>query len=63
LRGLAELDSLRELRLDFTSVTDTGLEVLAGLKGLQALHLGGTKVTDAGVTQLQKALPKCRIYR
>jgi hypothetical protein len=30
---------------------------------LADLYLEGTKVTDAGVAELEKALPKCRVYR
>jgi hypothetical protein len=39
----------------FTTFTTT-------VKTLTSLFLNGTKVTDAGVKELQKALPKCRIY-
>jgi hypothetical protein len=35
---------------------------LQGLTGLQTLVLG-KHVTDAGVTQLQAALPECKIHR
>jgi len=60
LKGLSELTSL-DLR--DTGITDAGLQNLKGLANLGELYLGGTKVTDAGVEDIQKALPRCIIWR
>jgi len=35
---------------------------VAKLKQLRELYFAGTKITKAGVAELQKALPKCKIY-
>ncbi len=51
------------LSLEYTRVTDAGLEPLKGLTRLQRLYLRGTKVADEGVKSLQQALPNCRISR
>jgi hypothetical protein len=51
------------VNLGGTKVTDAGLKELAPLKNLTELYLTGTKVTDAGVKELQKALPKCQIFK
>jgi hypothetical protein len=62
---LVHLNGLKGIRivdLRNTKVTDAGLMHLAELKGLVVLDLGHTKVTDAGVAELQRELPKCRIY-
>ena len=40
---------------------DTGLTELASLKELRELRLAGAKVTPGGVSELQKALPECKI--
>jgi hypothetical protein len=45
-----------------TQITDAGLKEVAKLKNLDTLDLRLTKVTKAGVAELQKALPKCKIY-
>jgi hypothetical protein len=53
LAGLERLgDRVRDLRLDNTKVTDTGLKELKGFKSLHILLLGGTKVTDEGLKEL-----------
>jgi hypothetical protein len=44
-----------------SSVSDEGLKNPYGLTNLQELDLAQTKVTAAGRTELQKALPKCRL--
>ena len=59
LKGLRNLEYLL---LNKTAVTDEGLRQLAGLKQLEMLSLHGTRVTDAGVEDLQKSLPKAKIY-
>ena len=58
---LARLTSLEGLDLNGTQVSD--VTPLAGLTSLETLYLGGTKVSEAAVEQLQKALPKCTIYK
>jgi len=42
---------------------DGGLAHLKGLTGLQELNLQDTRITDASLADLQKALPKTRIFR
>ena len=54
-------NSLQELRLKGTKITDAGLEHLRALTELQMLHLMFTEITDAGIADLQKALPNCEI--
>jgi len=51
---IAQLPSLRELRLDATQVTDAGLVHLQKLPNLESLLLAATRVTDAGLLHLQK---------
>jgi Leucine-rich repeat (LRR) protein len=52
---------LKRLSLAGSAVTDSGLKRLARLTTLEALDLRQTKVTPAGITELQQALPKCKI--
>jgi hypothetical protein len=59
----AQLKTITGLNLEFTHATDVGLKEISQLEGLRTLYLWGAKVTDAGVTELQKALPKCKIER
>ena len=58
---LKGLTSLRSLSLQNSKITDAGLDHLKGLTSLSELELFGTQVTGAGVTELQKALPNCRV--
>jgi hypothetical protein len=51
------------LSLSTTAVTDAGLVHLMKLDNLGVLNLNRTKVTDAGAAELQKALPRCTIFR
>ena len=60
---LKELTKLERLDLRDTQVADAGLVHLKGMTKLQTLFLSGTKITDAGVTDLQKALPNCKITK
>jgi Leucine-rich repeat (LRR) protein len=60
LHGLTRLQSLN---LKWTYITDAGLVHLRGLTSLEELWLANSDVTEAGVVDLQKALPKCKIYR
>lgn len=64
--GLVHLKLLPQLEgVTFadTAVTDAGLVHLSALKQLKRVNLEGTEVSDAGVNNLQKALPKLKIYR
>ena len=53
LKILDAFPELNALRLDRTSVTDTGLEHVKRFSKLAALSLVGTQVSDAGVSQLK----------
>ena len=58
------LTSLKMLSLHRNNkVTDAGLVHLKDRTSLQSLYLQGTSVTTAGVSDLQSALPKCRIHK
>jgi len=50
---LQDLSPLRTVNLQYTSVTDTGLESLKGLDQLLALDLDGTQITNAGLGHLK----------
>ena len=63
VKELAPLKKLTTLSLIGTQVTDVGLKELAAFKGLTELSLFGTQVTTRGVKELQKALPRCQIFR
>ncbi|MHC4538349.1 MAG: ankyrin repeat domain-containing protein [Planctomycetota bacterium] len=52
-RRLDGLTSLRELRLQNTSITDAGLEHLKELTSLELLHIGNTQITDAGLAHIK----------
>jgi Leucine-rich repeat (LRR) protein len=63
LKEVAKLQQLTELLLVYTDITDAGLKELAKLRHLTYLDLSCyDQITDTGVAQLQKALPKCKIY-
>src|SRR5262249_43045222 len=51
---LKNLTDLRELNLLGASVTDAGLDDLAGMTHLRSLNLYRTQVTNAGVAKLAK---------
>jgi hypothetical protein len=53
LTVVGSLTSLRELDLDGTAISGSGLAALAGLKSLEVLHLQRTAITDADLQQLQ----------
>ena len=59
LKELAKLKNLTDLNLRYTRITEAGLKELAKCKQLEKLHLGHTQITDT--TELQKALPNCKI--
>ena len=60
---LKGLTGLQTFLLGETQITDAGLVHLKGMAELQWLYLRRTKVTNAGVTDLQKALPNCKIIK
>ena len=57
----ADFAKVTSLFLAFTKITDDSLKEVAKMEKLEKLLLNDTKVTKAGVTELKKALPKCRI--
>jgi hypothetical protein len=59
---LKGMTNLRELTLP-NQITDAGLVHLKGLAKLQTLHLEATKITGTGLTDLQTALPNCKIVK
>ena len=54
---------LKEPVLEFTTITDAGLEHIKGMTNLRGINIGGTQVADAGVAALKKALPNCTIIK
>ena len=58
----ADLAKVTELNLRGPKITDAGLKDIAKMQQLTRLRLSRTKVTKAGVAELQKALPKCKIF-
>ena len=53
-----------DLNLDYTDVSDKGLEALVGLTKLQRLSLDSTNVTDASIRWIQgfRQLRKLNLY-
>jgi hypothetical protein len=63
--GLAHLKGLTRLSilgLGHTQVSDAGLAHLKGLTNLSSVGLSGTQVTGAGVEELQRELPRLKIF-
>jgi hypothetical protein len=63
-RGLAYLGGhtqLVALDLQFTQVSDAGLEQLKNLQNLRYIFLAETQVTPSGIENLRKMLPNCII--
>lgn len=52
LKVLAGLQSITELNLEGTKITDAGLKHLTQFPNLNSLNLSGTGVTDAGIKEL-----------
>jgi hypothetical protein len=63
LAHLERLNSLKDLQLDDTDVSDAGLAHLRGMTELLKLCISHTRVTDNGILELERALPRLRIYR
>jgi len=59
---IENLTKLEGLYLGNNQFTDADLEQLKSLKSLEYLVLEDTNVTAEGVADLQKALPKCKIW-
>ena len=49
---LREFDSLKELNVGMTTITDRGLAHLRGLETLENLYLPATRITDSGLRHL-----------
>jgi len=63
MAGIATLQTVNEMEVVATKLTDAGLAAIARLRNLQVLHLEGTTVmTDEGLTVLA-TLPKLRHLR
>ncbi len=68
LEELKGLNSLQELGLNNTQVSDTQITDaesvhLKGLTSLRDLFLSRTQITDAGLAEIKAALPKCRVSK
>lgn len=62
VQEIARIDSLRNLSIASTNVTDVGLKEIAAMSGLEYLFIGrNTRATEKGITELRKALPKCKV--
>ncbi len=61
LLNLGRFPQLEVLQVNQTLVSDAGLKHLRGLAGLRQLTLSEPRVTPAGITELQEALPNCKI--
>jgi hypothetical protein len=57
------LSHLRELWLQQTHVSDTGLVHLATLRHAEVINLEGTRATARGVAKLIDEMPSTRIVR
>lgn len=62
LAALAEITSLRELRLDFCPVSDAQVPMIVPLEGLEIINFPRSALTHQGVAQLAQ-LPKLRLVR
>ena len=61
LEHVGALTGLEQLLLQGPKITDAGLCRLTELRHLYWLNVVGTRVSDPGVTELQQALPNCKI--
>jgi hypothetical protein len=52
MKVVQQMINLEKLNLNYTDVTNTGLQQISGLKKLQELSLSGTKVTYQGLQKL-----------
>ncbi|MEZ6072184.1 MAG: hypothetical protein R3C10_18480 [Pirellulales bacterium] len=63
MRALGEFPTLRRLVLSRTPIVDDWIVHLASLTSLEVLYLRYTKLSERRITELQDAIPKCRIKR
>jgi serine/threonine protein kinase len=61
LAALEECTGVKDLSLSYTQVTDADLVHIKPFTKLESLQLSGLKLSAESVTELAKALPKCRI--
>ena len=59
---LEVLKDLRELSVYGWQITDASLPVVRGFEKLEFLDLRSTNMKKASAEQLQKEMPKCRIF-
>jgi uncharacterized membrane protein len=62
MKTIARLSKLRTLYLNYTTVGDTGIQVLENLPALSYLNLVGTKVTDRSAAALGKMKQLDNLY-
>jgi len=60
---LKALNTLQQLNLNDTRITDAGLVHLKGLTQLRELVISDTQISDTGFDELQAALPNCMTRR
>ena len=58
---LIKLQTLTQLSLAQTAITDSSAPDLARLKSLTSLDLAQTRTTEQSTNTLRKSLPKCAI--
>lgn len=61
LHHVAKLTNLRRLGLEWTRISDRGLDELHELHDLEEVDILATDCTLAGVRRLKKAIPSCKI--
>jgi hypothetical protein len=64
--GLSHIGALRHLRvldLGYTPVTDLGFAQVKQLTELKELYIKGTHVSDQSLSDFEKAVPACTVYR
>ncbi len=62
LRNIAAFPEIREVSLQDTDLSDTGLGYLSECRGVNCLELSNTEVTDAGVEKLTKLTELRELY-
>ena len=55
------MKNLRTLNLEFTQVSDAGLEKLDELKGLEHLMVSNSRVSETGIQRFLETHPGCRV--
>ena len=60
---IANTQTVRELNLSSTQITDAGLKHLYALHTLRLLNLTGTSVSDSAINALEKALPNLVVQK